>query len=108
MDRTTKRIVELVRSVVEPERIILFGSRASGDHHEGSDYDLLVILTGEQGTREVLRRIYNRMKGLGAPVDLLVIDERRYDLLRNNKNTVFNEIANTGVTVYAKIGKIGQ
>ncbi|MCU0799334.1 MAG: nucleotidyltransferase domain-containing protein [Candidatus Thermoplasmatota archaeon] len=102
MDRTTKRIVELVRAVVEPERIILFGSRVSGTHHEGSDYDLLVIIASEQGTREVLRKIYSSFKGIGAPVDLLVIDERKYDILRQNENTVFNEISNTGVTVYAK------
>lgn len=36
----TRRIVELF----DPLQIILFGSRARGDHHPESDVDLLVVL----------------------------------------------------------------
>src|SRR5581483_1034211 len=38
---------EIVHTIVEhlhPERVILFGSRARGDHHEDSDYDVIVVL----------------------------------------------------------------
>jgi predicted nucleotidyltransferase len=33
-------IVELARNRIQPTRILLFGSRARGDHRERSDYDL--------------------------------------------------------------------
>ena len=36
----------LARAIVErfaPERIVLFGSRARGDHHTDSDYDVMVV-----------------------------------------------------------------
>ncbi len=36
-------IVERIRRVANPRRIVLFGSRARGDHRPDSDIDLLVI-----------------------------------------------------------------
>jgi predicted nucleotidyltransferase len=36
-------IVERIRRVANPRRIVLFGSRARGDHGPTSDIDLLVI-----------------------------------------------------------------
>jgi len=36
------RIVQALR-VYEPEKIILYGSFARGDHHAGSDLDLIVV-----------------------------------------------------------------
>jgi len=38
-EEITRRIVE----AVSPERVILFGSRARGDHRPDSDIDLLVV-----------------------------------------------------------------
>ena len=41
-----KRLDELVKRIVEvanPERIVLFGSRARGDNRPDSDFDFLVI-----------------------------------------------------------------
>jgi len=35
-------LARLVRGL-RPERVILFGSRARGDHRKASDYDLLVV-----------------------------------------------------------------
>lgn len=37
-------IVERIATHFQPERIILFGSRARGDARDDSDYDLLIIL----------------------------------------------------------------
>ncbi len=36
-------IVRRIRSVANPRKIVLFGSRARGDHRPDSDIDLLVI-----------------------------------------------------------------
>ncbi len=43
---TDELLDEMVRAIVEevdPEQVILFGSRARGDTHEHSDVDLIVI-----------------------------------------------------------------
>lgn len=51
--RITRRIVE----AVDPERIILFGSRAKGTAHPGSDYDLLVISDMDAPPRQRNRNV---------------------------------------------------
>jgi predicted nucleotidyltransferase len=40
---TFAEIVRRIRSVAKPKKIVLFGSRARGDHRPNSDIDLLVI-----------------------------------------------------------------
>ena len=37
------RFLGRMRSALRPERVILFGSRARGDHRPNSDFDLLVV-----------------------------------------------------------------
>jgi predicted nucleotidyltransferase len=38
------RIVQRIAEALEPEKIILFGSRARGDAREDSDADLLIVV----------------------------------------------------------------
>ena len=40
---TISEIVRRIRSVAKPQKIVLFGSRARGEHRAQSDIDLLVI-----------------------------------------------------------------
>jgi predicted nucleotidyltransferase len=42
--KSLDRIVERLVTGCDPERIILFGSRADGTSDEGSDLDLLVVV----------------------------------------------------------------
>ena len=44
VDAAIERMVEIIVEGWDPVQIILFGSRARGDHREDSDVDLLVVL----------------------------------------------------------------
>lgn len=48
LEHLTRDLVECCR----PERVALFGCRARGDAHEGSDWDILVVLDTELPDRE--------------------------------------------------------
>jgi predicted nucleotidyltransferase len=67
-------ISDIVRRIVEtaqPDKIILFGSRARGDARPDSDIDLLVI---QESTEPGYRRdaaLYLALAGLNAPVDVM-------------------------------------
>ncbi len=65
---------EIVRRLVEavdPDRIILFGSRARGDAHPDSDIDLLIVKdTGQPGHRRAIPA-YRALSGLGVPKDII-------------------------------------
>jgi predicted nucleotidyltransferase len=41
-----EKAIEIIIRSVDPEKIILFGSRARGDHNKESDYDICVIKKG--------------------------------------------------------------
>ena len=69
-ERRIAKLSERIAREFQPERIILFGSYAYGLPEEGSDVDLLVILTFEgQGFWKSLE-ILNRLSP-DFPVDLL-------------------------------------
>src|SRR6266404_4888295 len=68
-------IQEIVRRVVEAahtEKIVLFGSRARGDHRPDSDIDLLVIQRSNVPRHRRSVPIYQALAGLPTDVDVEV------------------------------------
>lgn len=62
-------------------KIILFGSRARGDAHPDSDYDLLVILRHitPQEKPSYLLDLYRAFRGTGVAVEPWVMDEEEFE-----------------------------
>ncbi len=70
----TRRLV----AAAQPERIILFGSRARGDHRPDSDIDLLVVMRKIEDKGKLVMSIYNAIGGgVGYGVDILADDTRQ-------------------------------
>jgi len=73
--------LEALRSVAEDDHRIralyVHGSRARGEHHEGSDLDVGVLFDGEVGLDDVMRLAERLEKKVGLSVDL--VDLRRCD-----------------------------
>lgn len=65
-------IVGRIVRLVDPVRIILFGSRARGDAREDSDYDILVILDEVENRRTMRIRIRAAIDDLPIAKDVLV------------------------------------
>lgn len=59
-----------------PARVILFGSHARGEAGPTSDLDLLVIQRDLPSRRDERIRLRKALRGLGVPVDLIVMSER--------------------------------
>ena len=67
-------LAEIVRRLVEaidPDKIILFGSRARGDSHGQSDVDLLIIKSAEEPHLKQTGRAYRALWGISVQVDIL-------------------------------------
>jgi predicted nucleotidyltransferase len=71
-------IVRLLKGY-EPERIILFGSRARGDADEYSDYDLIVIKRTERPFLERLRDMVPYLVAFGRTADILVYTPEEFE-----------------------------
>jgi len=68
LDEISRRIV----ASVHPEKIVLFGSHASGYPHAESDVDILVIMPSELPRYKRSVPVYLALAGLLIPKDVLV------------------------------------
>ena len=72
-------IVKRILEAAEPQRIILFGSAATGQMTGDSDIDLLVLESAPGDTREESVRIRQAVRGLGYPFDIIVMAVERFE-----------------------------
>ncbi|MCC6590832.1 MAG: nucleotidyltransferase domain-containing protein [Bryobacterales bacterium] len=72
-------IVNRVRSVIQAERIILFGSAASGRMTRDSDIDLLVLTESPKRTMEVYGTLHTALRGLGFPFDVFLMATEQFE-----------------------------
>ena len=67
----TQDIVRRIVERVQPEKIILFGSRARGDARPDSDFDVLVIKESDEPGYRRDAALYLALVGLNVPVDVI-------------------------------------
>lgn len=66
-------IVQRIVAAAAPEKIVLFGSRARGEHRPDSDIDLLVVQTSPESHYQRSLPIYGALQGLPIEVDIDVV-----------------------------------
>ena len=78
-----EEVVRRVLTVARPERIILFGSAATGQMTEDSDLDLLVVEPAPANTRDRSVRIRRALGDVQYPVDVIVMSSERFEETKN-------------------------
>jgi predicted nucleotidyltransferase len=76
-------VVRRVLTVARPQRIILFGSAATGQMTEDSDLDLLVVEPEPANTRDRSVRIRRALGDVRYPVDVIVMSSARFEETKN-------------------------
>lgn len=99
-DPVVERVVKVIAEAIHPQKIILFGSRATGTARPDSDLDLVVIYAGEKSKRQVKLDIHRLMEPESFPMDLFVLSPEEMQRQRHVANTLAREVAERGVTVY--------
>ncbi|MFY9134080.1 MAG: nucleotidyltransferase domain-containing protein [Bacillota bacterium] len=84
-------IVKIIVSTADPDKIILFGSRASGDQSPDSDYDILVLKKGDYHKRTLAQQLYRELAVIPAPIDLVVEDPDKAEQLRDVPGFIYGE-----------------
>jgi predicted nucleotidyltransferase len=75
----TREIIRRILTVAEPDRVILFGSAATGQMTPDSDIDLLVVEPAPENIRNESVRIRRALGDIGYPVDVIVIATGRFE-----------------------------
>ncbi|MBT6046625.1 MAG: nucleotidyltransferase domain-containing protein [Candidatus Scalindua sp.] len=102
LDAPLEKAVKVIVQLSDPEKIILFGSRAGKDYKDESDYDLLVLKKGLIDQRQLVQEIYLNFKHIGAPVDVIAVDIDRFEELKDDPDMIYNEAFLHGNLIYEK------
>jgi predicted nucleotidyltransferase len=92
--------LEIVRAI-NPERIVLFGSRARGRVIPSSDYDLLVVAKMRGSSSERIRRIHRAISNRGVNIDIIVRSPAELEKSLQGRDWFIQEIIKHGETLYA-------
>jgi len=101
-DPVLREIVSRLVSAVDPEKLILFGSRAKGTGRPGSDYVILIV-KGEPDP--ALRRtgpLYRNLRGVASPVDLLWFTPQEVEEWSGVRQHVTAQAIRSGLVLYEK------
>ena len=101
-----ERLVRALVEAVDPEQIILFGSRAQGRHKADSDFDLLVVQSEPFGAqrsryRESVRA-YEAVSGMGVATDILMYSRPEVEYWRDSLNHVVGRALREGEILYER------
>ena len=78
-EQTVQEIVRRILSVAKPDKVILFGSAATGQMTRDSDIDLLIVEPDASDQRNEYVRIREALGNLGYPFDLLFISTEWFE-----------------------------
>lgn len=84
-----------------PEKVVLFGSHASGRPTEDSDVDLMVVMNFRGHALDQAFRIRDRLEHPGFPLDLLVRSPREIERRRAMGDFFIGEILQRGQVLHA-------
>ena len=78
-----EEIVRRILAAAAPDKIILFGSAATGEMTHDSDIDLLVVEADPGNRRKESVKIDAALGGLGYPFDVIVISSEWFEASKN-------------------------
>ena len=97
-------IVKRVTRAVQPVRVILFGSAVRGEMGPNSDLDILVVMPDGTHRREASRAIFQALRGLGIPKDIVVVTEQDVHQYGDNPSLVLKPALEEGQELYRAAG----
>lgn len=93
-------VVRRVLNVAQPEKIILFGSAATGAMNRDSDIDLLVLERAPQNSRIESVRIGDALRGMGIPFDVIVMASEKFEETSSLIGGIARPAHQTGKVIY--------
>ena len=91
-----------IRDAVQPERVILFGSRARGDGGPASDVDILIVGPSSLPRWKRTPPVYRLLAGLGVPKDIVWWTREEIEEWRGVRSHFITRALREGRVLYEK------
>lgn len=108
-ERIFEKITLYVQKVVEelnPQAVILFGSFARGDIHEGSDVDLVVIANFNGPFLDRIKLLLDLNRGIGLPIEPIGYTPEEFQSMYLQGNKFVDEILRDGKVLWGDISQL--
>jgi len=92
--------VRRIRDGFQPQRLILFGSRAQVDARPDSDFDFVVLFDAPPDVHALAGKIRLALRDLPAAFDIIVRDAAQWERWASVPVTLQHRISREGKTVY--------
>lgn len=96
-----ERIVNILKNRIHPEKVILFGSLASGRLRPESDIDLLIVQDSKESIFERVKRLESTLERRYA-ADLIVLTPKEVKTLLDSDNRYLKDIFSNGKVLYER------
>ena len=106
IDTLMDQMVQAIVDEVDPEQVILFGSRARGDERESSDIDLVVVEAEpfglERSRHREMVKLYHAVARFPVATDVLVFSHEDVDYWCDSLNHVLARALWEGKVLYER------
>jgi uncharacterized protein len=97
-----REIVARIVPMADPDRVIMFGSRARGDHRPDSDVDLLVVAPSTKPRFRRAGPLYRALADLPVEVDIVVYTPEEISAWRDVEQAFVTTATREGVVLYER------
>ena len=105
-DALLQKMVNTIVDEVDPEQVILFGSRARGDAAADSDVDFVVVEAAPFGDgrdrRAETTRLWRALAGFDVSKDILLFSRDEVEYWRDSLNHVLARALREGEVLYER------
>jgi predicted nucleotidyltransferase len=102
-DRLPAGLLPSIIARLNPRRVIVFGSQATGTVHRDSDWDLLIVVDDDVPAENIdWRAIYEVRRGIAAAIDLIPCRESTFRERQSVVGSLPWMVATEGVVVYER------
>ena len=99
--KTKNEIVSRLQQI-QPHKIYLFGSYATGTANKDSDIDLLLLKDSISSRSKEMVEARKLLGGLNKAFDVLVATSEEFEFYRHEAGSVYREISERGTLIYDK------
>ena len=100
MDELARTVVQVISGAIKPDKIFLFGSRATGSAERDSDIDLLIVYSGPKPKRDIRLQAHRLFERPEFSLDVFVLTPEEFDAQKKVANTLAREVSENGIVCY--------